>query len=175
MRTTHVLPALAVAVTTLFLAPVSSHANQPTVTREDRTFVLSASSSNMAEIAAANVALVKGNAGVKTFARKMISDHSKMEKSLSAIATKLGVGIEATPTPVQKSALAKISALSGSAFDRAYRSNQIVAHQTTISDFQAELAHGGAVGLKAAARSNLPVIRMHLAMAKRLPVGATSS
>jgi putative membrane protein len=168
VRAKTLLPVLAA----LALFPTfSAQAAEPSVSTADRSFVFGASTSNLAEIAAAKVALTKGNSSTKAFANKMLANHTTMEQALNTVAAKLQIDLQTSPTSAQHAALTRISKLSGSAFDKAYRANQITAHKATIAIFQKEIKSGGASPLKAAATKNLPVIKMHLQMAQKLATG----
>jgi putative membrane protein len=168
MHLKRLFPLSALAIACVALAPICAGAASPSVSKTDRTFVFGASSGNIAEIDAARVALSRGDAGVKAFATTMISDHTTMERGLSTVASKVEVDVQTKPTAAQRAALTRISKLSGIAFDRAYRSNQVAAHEATIALLQAEIKMGSTTALQAAARKNLPIVMMHLKMARKL-------
>jgi putative membrane protein len=155
------------------LAP-SAQADQNPVKSVDRAFVAGASESNAAEIAAAKVALRKGDASSKRFAQQMIRDHTRLGKSLSSVASRMQLQTRNQPSVKQRADLAKLAGLSGAAFDRAYLTQQVRAHASTILIFQKELRSGGAPMLKKAAAAALPTIRMHLGMARKLVAGTAS-
>jgi putative membrane protein len=77
------------------------------------------------------------NAEVKAFAKQMVTDHTGVNKQAVALVTKLKV----TPQESELSKslkqggddnIAKLNALKGKAFDRAYIENEVVYHQAVI-------------------------------------------
>ena len=75
------------------------------------------------------------NADVKKFAQLMIDDHTGVNKSATELVTRLKVTPEDNPTSQALSngaaaELAKLAALDGAAFDKAYVSNEVAFHGT---------------------------------------------
>lgn len=132
-------------------------------------FVDDASAKGMAEIEGATIALTKASsADVKQFAKKMIDDHEKANKELSAIAVskKLEVSSEADLMNKAKAMVLKLR--SGESFDQAYANNQVVAHEQTIELFREAAEKVEDAELKAFAKQKLPTLEAHLKMAKEL-------
>jgi putative membrane protein len=170
----HLRP-LAVIAALSVISALPAHAAAPTpVTSADRAFVAGASSSNAAEIAAGHIALRKGDSASKAFATKMIADHTAMQQSLKRVASRLQLLVRTRPSTTQTHAINTMARLSGAAFDKAYRANQIKAHQATITLFQKEIKAGSTPKLKNAARTNFAQIKMHYAMAQKLPATGSS-
>lgn len=78
------------------------------------------------------------NAEVRKFAQQMITDHNAVNQAAVALVTRLGV----TPTENATSSSlkataeqtrARVSGLSGAAFDRAYVDNEVAYHQTVLN------------------------------------------
>jgi putative membrane protein len=139
------------------------------VNASDRTFVQKAGQGGTDEIAAARLALTKTtNPAVLAFAHRMIRDHTALAAKLKAAAATNGLMPPATPSAVEQSALHALGLLSGTAFAVAYRTQQIAAHQATITLFVTESKDGHSRSLKQMAATALPLIRMHLKMAKAL-------
>jgi putative membrane protein len=139
------------------------------VTSVDRAFVAGASESNATEIAMARIVLGKTtNPAAKTFAQRMIQDHTKLGAALKSTATRLQLKPQTSPSIAQAKAIAKVGKLSGSALLLAYAKAQVKAHASTLALFQKEAQHGGAPPLKQASEKAIPTIRMHLTMAKKL-------
>jgi|SRR5581483_4502868 len=137
---------------------------------KDRTFVVTAGHAGAAEIAAGKLALTKASdKATLAFARRMVHDHTMLATKLNQAAAAVGLTPPATPTPAQAAALRSLGKLSGSAFNAAYRKNQIAAHQAAVALFSSESKNGRAPTLKAAASGGLPTIEMHLKMAQDLP------
>jgi len=136
---------------------------------KDRTFVVAAGHAGAAEIAAGKLALTKTkDKATLAFAQRMIHDHSVLAAKLKTAAAAAALRPPATPSSAQAAALQSLGTLSGTAFDAAYRANQIAAHKAAVALFTSESKSGRAPTLKSAASAALPTIEMHLKMAQAL-------
>jgi putative membrane protein len=132
---------------------------------DDQDFVTQASSSNMFEIAAANVALTKtSNANVTAFANHMITDHGKAATEMMAVAQKNGLTVPTTMLQKHQEKLNMLNTLSGTAFDKQYAAMMVVSHQETISLFTSAAMYDGVHHdeLRNFANEKLPTLKHHL-------------
>lgn len=103
----------------------------------------------------------------------MVTDHTKANEELAALAKKHDIEMPDTTTVV-KQAKEKILDLRDESFDTAYANNQVKAHEETIERFKKEAntvtddRTKGATELKAFAQKMLPALEKHLDMAKKL-------
>jgi putative membrane protein len=120
-----------------------------------------------AEVQEGQMAAQKANdPEVKKFAEKMVSDHSKANDKLKQIASDKGVTL---PTDLPASAQrenAKLSKLSGAAFDREYMKHQVSDHKKVVSEFKSATKNTRDPDVKQFAEQTLPVIEEHLQMAR---------
>ena len=137
-------------------------------------FVDSAAAGGIAEIETSRLALEKSkSADIKAFANMMITDHSKANDQLAALAKKNDIEVPDTTTLV-KQAKEKILDMRDESFDAAYANNQVKAHEDTIELFKKEANTvtddriKGAPDLKGFAQKMLPALEKHLEMAKKL-------
>ncbi|MDR6924009.1 DUF4142 domain-containing protein [Pseudomonas sp. BE134] len=137
-------------------------------------FVDSAAAGGIAEIETSRLALEKSkSADVKAFANMMITDHSKANDELAALAKKHDIKVPDSTTLV-KQAKEQILDMRDESFDAAYANNQVKAHEDTIELFKKEAntvtddKEKGATALKGFAQQMLPALEKHLAMAKKL-------
>ena len=65
-----------------------------------------------------------------------------------------------------KSAMDRLTGLSGSAFDTAYTQHMIQDHKQTVADFQKQAQSGSDPALKSFAKKYLPIIQQRLQMAE---------
>lgn len=137
-------------------------------------FVDSAAASNIAEIETSRLALEKSSsADIKKFANMIITDHSKANDELAALAKKNDIEVPDNTTLV-KQAKEKILDMRDESFDVAYANNQVMAHEDTIELFKKEAntvtddKTKGATELKGFAQKMLPALEKHLNMAKKL-------
>jgi putative membrane protein len=134
-------------------------------------FVTEAANSDMLEIASSKLALTKGDAKTKTFAEKMIEDHTKTSSELKALAGggTLKVDLPTAMDKTHQSKLDKLSALTGADFTKEYESMQVSAHKDAVSLFERYSKGGDNPNLKAFAAKHLPHLQDHLRMAEGLP------
>lgn len=137
-------------------------------------FVDNAAAGGIAEIETSKLALEKSaSADVKEFANKMITDHTKANEELKALAKKHDIEVPDDTTLV-KQAKEKILDMREESFDAAYANNQVMAHKETIALFKKEAETvtddktPGKTDLKAFAQKMLPALQHHLEMAEKL-------
>ncbi|EUB76621.1 protein of unknown function DUF4142 [Pseudomonas sp. GM41(2012)] len=137
-------------------------------------FVDKAAAGGIAEVETSRLALEKSSsADIKAFANMMITDHSKANDELAALAKKHDIEVPDSTTLV-KQAKEKILDLRDESFDAAYANNQVKAHEDTLSLFKKEANTvtddkvKGATELKGFAQKMLPALEKHLQMAKKL-------
>ena len=137
-------------------------------------FVDSAAAGGIAEVETSRLALEKSSsADIKAFANMMITDHSKANDELAALAKKNDIEVPDSTTLV-KQAKEKILDLRDESFDAAYANNQVKAHEDTLELFKKEANTvtddkvKGATELKGFAQKMLPALEKHLDMAKKL-------
>lgn len=137
-------------------------------------FVDNAAAGGIAEIETSRLALEKSSsADIKKFANMMITDHSKANDELAALAKKNDIEVPDETTLV-KQAKEKILEMRDESFDEAYANNQVKAHEDTIKLFEKQANTvtddkvKGATDLKGFAHKMLPALKKHLEMAKEL-------
>lgn len=137
---------------------------------EGENFVDEASAKGMAEIETAKLALDKGTAeDVKTFAQKMIDDHTRSNQKLAEIAGQhddLEMSDEAALMDKAKAMILKLR--DGENFDKAYANNQVMAHEQTIELYREYAKNGENAELKQFAGTTLKELEQHLQHAQEL-------
>ena len=140
------------------------------VATEGENFVDEASAKGIAEIETAKMALAKGTSeDVKTFAQKMIDDHTRANQKLAELAGQhedLELSDEATLMDKAKAMILKLR--DGDNFDEAYANNQVAAHEQTIEMYREYVEDGENGELKKFAEQTLPKLEEHLQQAKQL-------
>lgn len=119
------------------------------------------------------IALSKSkNKAVREFAQLMVTDHSAVQKSVLALAGKLGVTGADSPTSLglkqgSIAITAKLKSLNGAAFDAFYIDNEVSYHKTVTDAVEAVLIPNAKNGeLKAALEGAKPLFLAHLAHAR---------
>jgi predicted outer membrane protein len=133
----------------------------------DRAFVQAASKSSSTEIDAGKLAQKNSkDKDVKSFARHMMYDHTKMTVELKAATPH---DVAAPKDNSDTSLLDSLRGLKGKEFDDAYISKLgLKGHEEAIDAFKKEISDGKNADLKKLAQKGLPVIEKHYKMAQTL-------
>lgn len=139
-----------------------------TLSKGDQKIVSEIAVANMAAVKAAKMAVGKTqNADVKTFAQKVIDDHSKAMDDVMALAQNKGVTLPSDVDAPHKAMEAKLDKLSGAAFDKAYIANAGVADHTKLhAKLKGFETKAKDPDVKALVDKMLPTVDQHLQMAK---------
>ncbi|MCC8952867.1 DUF4142 domain-containing protein [Bradyrhizobium sp. Pear77] len=140
------------------------------ITPKTEDFVKEAAISDMTEIAAAKIALAKGNRDEKKFAEQMVTDHTKTSSELKALVTGGDVKAE-LPTALDNSSQRKVDKLNDTKaedFASEYDPMQVSAHKDAVSLFERYAKGGENPKLKDWAGKTLPHLQHHLEMAQAL-------
>jgi putative membrane protein len=135
----------------------------------DKMFVRKAMEGSMAEVQLGQLTLQKSNNDqVKQFAQRMIDDHTKLNDQMKPVAQQLGVSAPNQPSKKDRQTMAKLQALSGSAYDQAYIRDMVKDHKQDLSEFQGEASSGQDQTVKDAANQGSQVISQHLQMIQQI-------
>ena len=161
MKVAYTLSILALAIGSAHAADVSS---------TDKSFMKNAAESGAFEIQGSQLAdQTSQNPQVKTFAEKMVADHTKVASDLTALASTKQVTLPTDPSTTQKAKLKLLSKKTGGSFDKSYADGVgVSAHKDTIALFEKEADKGSDPDVKAFAEKNLPALKEHLQMAESL-------
>ena len=136
-----------------------SKAKNVKVSDKDAQFVSKAMTAGEREIENGKMALKRAqSAEVKQVASRMVSDHTKANNELLALAKKKGVGVTTGTTRAQN--------LSEKGFDKHYLDMLEQDHKAAIAEFEKQAKSGDDADLKAWAAKTLPTLRAHLAMVR---------
>ncbi len=131
--------------------------------------MMMAATSDMNEIGLSQQALSKStNEEVKKLAQMMIDDHTKSSEELKPIAASKGVVLPAEMDSKHKSAMEKMTSMSGMEFDTAYVKMMVKDHEKAVALYQKETDGGKDAEAKTFAAKTLPVVQMHLDMSRKL-------
>jgi len=148
-------------------APSAAPASPANLSAADKRFVTEAAEGGIAEVQLAQMAQQKTqDATVKTFAQRMIDDHTPNNEQLVKLATEKGLTPPTEPNASQQRMMTHLQGLSGAKFDHAYLAGQIKAHRMMLKDFKQEAKNGTDPDLKAFATQTIPVIEQHLSLAQ---------
>lgn len=136
------------------------------LSKGDQNIMRDMAQSNLAEIATAKIALEQSkNEVVKTFAQKMIDDHTQAQKDLEQLAQDKGVKLPTEPDRKHQAAAKQLKALEGDNFDRKYLSQGGVSdHRQTHKMLQQAQNRAKDPDLKALVEKTAPIVEQHLTM-----------
>ena len=124
---------------------------------KDAHFVSEAVAGGEQEVENGKMALNRAqSAEVKKVASRMVSDHTKANGELLAVAKKKGLDVTTGTIKAQK--------LGAKGFDKTYLEMVEQEHKAAIAEFEKEAKNGDDADLKAWAAKTLPTLRAHLAM-----------
>lgn len=150
-------------------------ANADNAIPEPTTFVKKAAQDGMTEVEAGKVALSKSeDPSVRSFAERMVADHSKANAELSSIAQAKGIEVPKQLDAEHQSMVDALSAKSGSDFDREYSQHMNMDHKKAIALFEAASKSKDA-DLAGFAKKTLPTLKQHKQLAEKLPGKPTNA
>ncbi|MDP9079661.1 MAG: DUF4142 domain-containing protein [Bacteroidota bacterium] len=133
------------------------------VDKDDAKFAVAAANGGMAEVELGQLAQQKAaNAKVKDFGAMMVTDHTKANDEMKALAKSKGITLPVAIDTDEQKVKDDLSAKSGADFDKAYVSNMIDDHKKDIKEFEDASKNCKDADLKAFAINTLPTLKMHL-------------
>ncbi len=151
---------LALAVGALSLAGAVRAETTPTgegsaLSAKDKLFMKKAAKGGMMEVAMGKVAEQKAqNDDVKSFGKRMVTDHSKANDELKSIASKKGVEL-----PSKEHSFKWTS-------DKAYMDTMVKDHEKDLAEFKEEASSGSDPDVKKFADDTAKIVQEHLDVAK---------
>ena len=136
-----------------------------TLNQQEKTFVKQAALGGMAEVHLSKLAQKSENPDVKSFADRMVLEHTGTNQQLTAIATGLGMEMPKTLDSEHERMLEKLAAMHGKAFDEQYMRAMVEDHNKAVGLFQQEERIGHNADLKQFAQKTLPTLEEHQKMA----------
>ena len=173
MTRSKVLSGGAAALLALAVLAPALAASEPS----SQQFVTKAVESNLAEVEVSKLALSKTqNPQVRSFAQRMIDDHTKANSELEALAQQKGLKVPDTPDMMHKASLKMLQAKSAAGFDESYISQMNKDHEKAVSLFQ-EASTSAKVDpdLKALASKTLPTLEKHHQLVSQLAAAESKS
>jgi putative membrane protein len=135
----------------------------------DAAFIPKAANGGMTEVELGKLAAEKGaSQEVKDFGNRMVKDHSKANDELKEVAGKMNVTVPEKVDAKHQAMIAKMSALSGAAFDKAYVKGMVKAHKEDIALFESADKEVKNEDLKKFIGNTIPIMKEHLEMIEKL-------
>lgn len=136
------------------------------VSSTDRMFVKNAAIVNMAEVKLGQLAQKRGASWGKAYGGDMVREHTMAQKELWTVAHTKKIALPMDIDAKHKAVHAKLSRLSGAAFDAAYRAEMIKGHKMVLAGIRSEMKNGNDTTVKGYAIKMEPAVEMHLRMAQ---------
>jgi putative membrane protein len=137
----------------------------------DAAFVEKAANGGMLEVELGKHASQHAtDPGVRAFGQRMVSDHSKANAELAAIAKRQGLTVPSQMDAKHRETLEELSAKRGAEFDQAYMDLMVDDHGHVVDAFREQAKEAKTEVDRFAART-LPTIESHLMQAKTIEDG----
>jgi putative membrane protein len=153
---------LALLVGAMSLAGVVKAQTTPTgqdssLSEKDRTFMKKAAKGGTMEVAMGNLAEKNGqNDDVKSFGKRMVTDHTKANDELKSIASQKGVQLPAKESKHKWTS------------DKAYIDMMVKDHEKDLAEFKEEASSGSDPDVKKFADDTAKVVQEHLDLVKEI-------
>lgn len=150
--------------------PASGASPAAALSAPDLAFLRDAADAGLAEVQASQLAETQAtDPDVKSFAKKMVEDHTQANAQLAELAQAKGVTLPSELSAAAKRDLAALKALRGAKFDTRYMAEYgPKAHISAVSKFRKQAESGQDSDLKTFATQTLPVLENHLKHASAL-------
>lgn len=141
-----------------------------TVGSADKRFMETIANINLTEVKLGDIAQQKAeSADVKSYGARMMKDHQAVQDQLKALADGKGVKLPADMDGSSKSAVARLSKLSGARFDKAYMDQMVAGHKKAANILKSEERRPSTPqDIKDFAKNTLSGVDEHLKMATDL-------
>jgi putative membrane protein len=124
----------------------------------DKEFMMEAAKGGMMEVEMGKMAEQKAKSpDVKKFGKRMVTDHTKANNELMALAKTKGVTLD-TSKSMEK--------VDDANFDQDYIDKMVKDHEKDVAAFEKEAKDGKDPDVKAWAKKTLPTLKKHLELAK---------
>jgi putative membrane protein len=165
---TPVCACLAVAVIAAVpAAGAKSTGSSSTVSAADEQYLQTSISGDRFEIIGGKLAEKKSkNAAVRRLATRVADDHSKSLSDAIKLAHSLKIDVPSSPTPSMVWELKMVATLKGKAFDHWYSSLEVYDHLQDIDETATEIANGTNSQIRGDAKTELPMLKTHLRLAR---------
>lgn len=145
--------------------------SQPTpgLKQSDKDFIQTAGTGGKAEVKLAEAAVKQGHSSeVKTFAEKLVKDHTAANTELTTLAKTKNIEIPPCPEKEKEKHEALLKK-KGADFDAAFLAEMEKCHQKDIALFEKASKEASDADVKAFAAKTLPVLKSHAEMIPKHP------
>jgi putative membrane protein len=135
----------------------------------DSQFMTKAASGGLLEVQLGQQVAQKATTPeAKQFAQQMVTDHTKGNNELKALAAQKNITLPTTLGKDQQKVYDDVLAEKGADLDKKYVSAMLTDHQEDIKEYQGAVTQSSDMDVKAYAQKNLPMLQMHLGMLQKM-------
>jgi predicted outer membrane protein len=154
--------ALVAGLVALALVPGAAAQAVAAPSAQDTSFLQAAHQGNMAEIAKGNLTQQKNaSQQVKDLGSRFVSDHTRLDQSLTQRASGLKVTLPGSPTTEQQAALTRMQGVDGQEFDRMFVETNLTWHEQMMQLIETEMSQGSDPEAKRVAQDAAPIVQAH--------------
>ncbi len=136
---------------------------------DPKKFLEDALQDGLAEIAVCQLALQKStNPAVKSFAERMIKDHSRIDDAIGNLARSKNYKLPDSVSLKQKATYDLLKAHSGTGFDQTFMKHNVSDHEQDINAFTDEANGTTDADVKSFALTTLKTLREHLELSRNV-------
>ncbi len=155
---------LAIALATACTSGAISAGAQDT-SAQDKMFLMKAAQGSMGEITLSKMALkMSKNDEVKTYAQKMIDDHTMLLAAQKPFADQMGVVPPTKLSPADMAEEGRLKAMRGETFDKEYVKAMVADHHKDLGEFMSERDTTSNADLKTVVAQGTDVVKQHTEM-----------
>jgi len=131
----------------------------------DSEFMTKAASGGLLEVQLGQQVAQKATTPeAKSFAQQMVTDHTKSNDELKALAAQKNITLPTTLGEDQQKVYDEVLAEKGAELDKKYVSAMLTDHREDIKEYQEAVTKSTDTNIKTYAQKNLPVLQMHLGL-----------
>lgn len=135
----------------------------------DAEFLAKAASGGMLEVAMGKAVAARAvTPDAKKFAEQMVSDHTKANAELMALAAKKNITLPTTLSNDHKDVLKDVTEEKGVKMDQEYMKVMLKDHEEDVKEFTDASIKASDPDIKAFAAKQVPVLKMHLDMVTKM-------
>jgi putative membrane protein len=158
---------VAVSIGWLLIGTAVVQAEQ--VSDVDQQFLQQAARAGTAEVTLGALATERASSPeVQQFGQRMVTDHTKANEELMALAQTKGISVSATMDEQHQETAETLSKMQGSDFDREFMRHMVMDHEKAVQLFSTASQESKDADIKAFATKTLPTLQTHLQMARQL-------
>ena len=155
------------ALASVVAVPGAGATSSKTYSAADAQYLKTSIAGDMFEITGGKLAKAKShNPAVMRLANRLVTDHAKSLSDAEKLARSLGIDVPKSPLPSQVWELNMVASLRGQAFNHWYSSLEVLDHVQDISEATDEVNDGTNAKVRDDARTELPMLHVHLKLAR---------